>query len=102
MTARYAATRDELAELFSSWGEPRYRVAQLFDGLWVQRLPLDDITTTHRGRNRSRRAIPPPRRLPELLRLLAPRTTAGRQPLEHSPKTVAGRAIAGLGAGLKR
>jgi len=45
MTARYAATRDDLAELFSSWGEPRYRVAQLFDGLWVQRLPLDDITT---------------------------------------------------------
>lgn len=28
--------------------------------------------------------------------------TAGRQPLEHSPKTVAGRTIAGLGAGLKR
>jgi 23S rRNA (adenine2503-C2)-methyltransferase len=45
MTARYSATRDGLAQLFASWGEPRYRVAQLFDGLWGQRLPLDDITT---------------------------------------------------------
>jgi 23S rRNA (adenine2503-C2)-methyltransferase len=45
MTTRYAATRDELAELFASWGEPRYRVTQLMDGLWTQRLPLDDVTT---------------------------------------------------------
>jgi 23S rRNA (adenine2503-C2)-methyltransferase len=45
MTTRYAATRDDLADLFAEWGEPRYRVAQLFDGLWAQRQPLDDITT---------------------------------------------------------
>jgi 23S rRNA (adenine2503-C2)-methyltransferase len=45
VTTRYAATRDDLAELLASWGEPRYRAAQLFDGLWTQRLRLDDITT---------------------------------------------------------
>ena len=44
MTTRYAATRAELAELFDAWGEPRYRVDQLIDGLWTQRMPLDDIT----------------------------------------------------------
>jgi 23S rRNA (adenine2503-C2)-methyltransferase len=59
MTARYAATRDDLAELFSSWGEPRYRVAQCFDGLWVQRLPLDDITTLPKPlRAKLARALP--------------------------------------------
>jgi 23S rRNA (adenine2503-C2)-methyltransferase len=45
MSTRYGATRDDLAELLASWGEPRYRVTQCFDGLWAQRLPLDDITT---------------------------------------------------------
>ena len=45
MTTRYAATRAELADLFSAWGEPRYRVDQLIDGLWTQRTPLDEITT---------------------------------------------------------
>jgi 23S rRNA (adenine2503-C2)-methyltransferase len=45
MTTRYAATRAELSELFNTWGEPRYRVNQLVDGLWTQRLPLDEITT---------------------------------------------------------
>ena len=34
MTTRYAATRAELADLFSAWGEPRYRVDQLIDGLY--------------------------------------------------------------------
>jgi 23S rRNA (adenine2503-C2)-methyltransferase len=45
MTTRYAATRDDLAARFAEWGEPPYRVAQCFDGLWAQRQPLDDITT---------------------------------------------------------
>ena len=45
MTTRYAATRVDLSELFATWGEPAYRVNQLFDGLWTQRTPLDEITT---------------------------------------------------------
>jgi 23S rRNA (adenine2503-C2)-methyltransferase len=42
---RYAATRADLDALLASWGEPAYRAAQLWDGLWVQRKPLDAITT---------------------------------------------------------
>jgi 23S rRNA (adenine2503-C2)-methyltransferase len=42
---RYAATRADLDELLGSWGEPRYRVSQLVDGLWTQRTSLDDVTT---------------------------------------------------------
>ena len=38
---RYGATREELAALLGSWGEPQYRAAQLFDG----RIALDDLTT---------------------------------------------------------
>ena len=46
---RYDATRDDLAALLSSWGEPRYRATQLWSGLWEQREPLDAITTLPRA-----------------------------------------------------
>jgi 23S rRNA (adenine2503-C2)-methyltransferase len=45
MTSRYAATRDELHELLTQLGEPRYRTDQLFDGLYTQRRPLEELTT---------------------------------------------------------
>jgi len=44
-TTRYGASRGEIAALLESWGEPGYRVAQLYDGLWAQRKPLDELTT---------------------------------------------------------
>ena len=59
MTTRYAATRAEVAELFRTWGEPRYRADQLIDGLWTQRAPLDEITTLPRElRTRLADALP--------------------------------------------
>ena len=59
MTTRYAASPAEIGDLLASWGEPRYRVAQLVDGLWAQRLPLDDITTLPKGlRARLAEALP--------------------------------------------
>jgi 23S rRNA (adenine2503-C2)-methyltransferase len=45
MTTRYGASRAELAARLESFGEPAYRVAQLYDGLWSQRKPLDELTT---------------------------------------------------------
>jgi len=45
VTSRYAATRADIAALVDASGEPAYRAAQLYDGLWTQRTPLDDITT---------------------------------------------------------
>jgi len=44
-TTRYGASRAEIVALLESWGEPGYRVAQLYDGLWSQRKPLDELTT---------------------------------------------------------
>jgi 23S rRNA (adenine2503-C2)-methyltransferase len=41
---RYDARRDDLAALLESWGEPRYRVEQLWSGLWEQRTPLPEIS----------------------------------------------------------
>lgn len=41
---RYGATRAELDALFASWGEPRYRAAQVWEGLWEQRRPLEAVT----------------------------------------------------------
>ena len=43
--SRYGATRDDLRAILAAWGEPQYRVAQLFDGLWTQRTPLDDLSS---------------------------------------------------------
>ena len=59
MTTRYGATRAELAALLDSWREPQYRVAQLFDGLWTQRKPLDDLTALPKAlRGRLADALP--------------------------------------------
>jgi 23S rRNA (adenine2503-C2)-methyltransferase len=44
MTTRYRATRAELEAILVSEGQPTYRVAQLYDGLWTQRAPLEEIT----------------------------------------------------------
>ena len=44
MTTRYGATREQLDELVASLGAPAYRARQLFEGLYVQRRPLDAIT----------------------------------------------------------
>ena len=41
---RYAATRDDLADLFAEWGEPAYRATQLFEGLYAQRTPLEECS----------------------------------------------------------
>ena len=45
MTTRYGASRADLAALLESWGEPKYRATQLFDGLWTRRAPLEALTT---------------------------------------------------------
>jgi 23S rRNA (adenine2503-C2)-methyltransferase len=42
---RYGATRDEVAALLTEAGEPRFRVAQLWDALYRQRQPLEAVTT---------------------------------------------------------
>jgi 23S rRNA (adenine2503-C2)-methyltransferase len=42
---RYGATRAEITALLESFGVPSYRVAQLYDGLWTQRQPLEELTT---------------------------------------------------------
>jgi 23S rRNA (adenine2503-C2)-methyltransferase len=42
--SRYGTSRADLDALLASWGEPRYRADQVWQGLWEQRLPLDAIT----------------------------------------------------------
>ncbi len=46
---RYGTARSDIEALLTQWGEPRYRAAQLYDGLWEQRLPLDAITVLPRA-----------------------------------------------------
>jgi 23S rRNA (adenine2503-C2)-methyltransferase len=41
---RYGATRAQLDELLAGFGEPAYRGAQLWDGLWKARRPLAELT----------------------------------------------------------
>ena len=41
---RYAATRDDIAAALAARGEPSYRATQLYDGLWAQRKPLEELT----------------------------------------------------------
>jgi 23S rRNA (adenine2503-C2)-methyltransferase len=43
-TTRYGASRADIATLLDSWDLPAYRTAQLYDGLWTQRKPLEDLT----------------------------------------------------------
>ncbi len=42
--SRYGAPRRELDAIVESLGEPRYRAAQIHEGLWGLRRPLDDLT----------------------------------------------------------
>ena len=59
MTTRYGASRGEMAALLESFGEPAYRVAQLYDGLWSQRKPLEVLTTLPKDlRGRLAEALP--------------------------------------------
>ena len=44
MTARYAATSADLDALMLAWDEPAYRGRQLFEGLYLQRRPLAELT----------------------------------------------------------
>jgi 23S rRNA (adenine2503-C2)-methyltransferase len=44
MTTRYGARTDEIAELLSGWGEPKYRLRQIWDGLYKRRAPLEELT----------------------------------------------------------
>ena len=49
MTTRYGATRDDLASWLAESGEPRYRLDQIIDALYRQRIPLEDATALSRG-----------------------------------------------------
>ena len=44
MTSRYGASRADVETILAELGAPKYRVAQLYDGLWTQRAPLEDLT----------------------------------------------------------
>jgi 23S rRNA (adenine2503-C2)-methyltransferase len=44
MTARYAATRADIARVVADLGEPAYRANQVWEGLWEQRKPLESLT----------------------------------------------------------
>ena len=44
MTTRYGASHAQLATAVAAHGGAPYRVAQLYDGLWVKRTPLDALT----------------------------------------------------------
>jgi 23S rRNA (adenine2503-C2)-methyltransferase len=49
MTTRYAVTREELAEWVAGTGGPRYRVDQIVDALYRQRIPLEDASSLPRA-----------------------------------------------------
>jgi 23S rRNA (adenine2503-C2)-methyltransferase len=44
MTTRYGAERATVTDLLDAWGEPAYRDRQVWDGLYLRRLPLDECT----------------------------------------------------------
>jgi 23S rRNA (adenine2503-C2)-methyltransferase len=44
MTTRYGITREQLDALLAESGEPKYRSQQIYEGLFAQRRPLDDLT----------------------------------------------------------
>ena len=44
MTTRYEARSEEIAQLLSAWGEPKYRLRQIWDGLYRRRAPLEELT----------------------------------------------------------
>jgi len=49
MSSRYGITRAELTDALQSSGEPRYRAQQLFDGLYVKRAPLEELSNIPRA-----------------------------------------------------
>ena len=56
---RYGASREQVDELLASWGEPAYRAGQVWDGLYAQRTPLEDVTNLPRAlRSRVADALP--------------------------------------------
>src|SRR5918999_7372 len=44
MSTRYGASAEEIAGLLSDWGEPKYRLRQIWDGLYRRRAPLEELT----------------------------------------------------------
>ena len=44
MSTRYGISRAELEQLLQEWGEPKYRVGQVWDALYRRRIPLEDAT----------------------------------------------------------
>jgi 23S rRNA (adenine2503-C2)-methyltransferase len=48
MTTRYAARQPELEALVATLDEPAYRARQLYEGLYRQRRPLDELTNIPR------------------------------------------------------
>src|SRR5918999_4310517 len=44
MLTRYGASAEEIAGLLSDWGEPKYRLRQIWDGLYRRRAPLEELT----------------------------------------------------------
>ncbi|MGH9040220.1 MAG: 23S rRNA (adenine(2503)-C(2))-methyltransferase RlmN, partial [Acidimicrobiia bacterium] len=56
---RYGASRADVEELLASWGEKPYRAAQVWDGLYRRRAPLEDLTDLSRGlRDRLASSLP--------------------------------------------
>ena len=56
---RYGATRAQVDGSIAGLGEPAYRGAQLWDGLWKERRPLEEITNLSKGlRERLGTALP--------------------------------------------
>ena len=44
MTTRYGVSSSEIGQLLSTWGEPNYRLRQIWDGLYKRRMPLEELT----------------------------------------------------------
>ena len=49
MLTRHGATRADVAALLDSLGQPSFRISQVWEGLWVQRRPLEELTTLPRS-----------------------------------------------------
>jgi 23S rRNA (adenine2503-C2)-methyltransferase len=59
MTTRYAAAPEEIAALLAGWREPGYRARQVWEGLYKQRAPLEELTNLPLGlRSRLGDALP--------------------------------------------
>ena len=58
-STRYGLGPDELEALVETWGEPRYRAAQIVDALYRRRVPLEDATNLPKAlRARIAEALP--------------------------------------------